>query len=250
MTIETDAQLEQLRVIGRIVANVLKQMMAHAEPGMTTAELDAIGAELLEREGARSAPQLAYGFPGATCISVNEEVAHGLPGVRVLQAGDMVNIDVSAEKDGFFADTGGSFVIPPVTPDKRRLCNATREALNNAIRQVRAGQPLNRIGKAIEQTAKQRGYRVIRNLCSHGVGASLHEYPEEIYGYYEPRDRRQLNEGMVITIEPFLSDRNRHVEDGDDGWTLLGAPGSLSAQYEHSLVVTRGAPIILTQPSA
>lgn len=250
MTIETDAQLQQLRVIGRIVANVLKQMMARAEPGMTTAELDAIGAELLEREGARSAPQLAYGFPGATCISVNEEVAHGLPGVRVLRAGDMVNIDVSAEKDGFFADTGGSFVIPPVTPDKRRLCNATREALNNAIRQVRAGQPLNRIGKAIEQTAKQRGYRVIRNLCSHGVGASLHEYPEEIYGYYEPRDRRQLSEGMVITIEPFLSDRNRHVEDGDDGWTLLGAPGSLSAQYEHSLVVTRGAPIILTQPSA
>ncbi|HEX6929650.1 MAG TPA: M24 family metallopeptidase, partial [Gammaproteobacteria bacterium] len=152
MTIENERQLEKLRVIGRIVANVLQRMMRHAEPGMTTAELDACGAMLLEQEGARSAPQLAYNFPGATCISVNEEVAHGIPGARVLQPGDMVNVDVSAEKDGFFADTGGSFVIPPVSADRQRLCAATREALNNAMREARAGQPLNRIGKAIEQT--------------------------------------------------------------------------------------------------
>lgn len=249
MTIENEQQLEKLRDIGRIVANVLARMMRHAEPDMTTAELDAYGAKLLELEGARSAPQLAYGFPGATCISVNEEVAHGIPGVRALQPGDMVNVDVSAEKDGFFADTGGSFVIPPVSEEKRRLCFATREALTNAIQEARAGQPLNRIGKAIEQTAKRKGFRVITNLCSHGVGGALHEEPEEIYGYFEPRDRRVLKEGMVITIEPFLSNRNREVTDGGDGWTLVGRPGSLSAQYEHSMVITRGQPIILTQPT-
>lgn len=248
MTIENEQQLEKLRVIGRIVANVLRDMMQHARPGMTTAELDAYGAALLERAGARSAPQITYGFPGATCISVNEEVAHGIPGARVLQAGDMVNVDVSAEKDGFFADTGGSFAIPPLSNEKQRLCFATREALANAMQEARAGKPLNRIGKAIEQTAKRKGFRVITNLCSHGVGGALHEYPEEIYGYYEPRDRRVLKEGMVITIEPFLSDRNREVEDGGDGWTLVGRPGSISAQYEHTMVITRGAPIVLTQP--
>lgn len=250
MTIENEQQLEKLRIIGRIVADVLQKMMRHAESGMTTAELDAFGAQLLEREGARSAPQLTYGFPGATCISVNEEVAHGMPGSRVLQAGDMVNVDVSAEKDGYFADTGGSFVIPPGSPEKRRLCFATREALDNAMREARAGQPLNRIGKAIEQTAKRKGFRVITNLCSHGVGGALHEEPEEIFGYFEPRDRRMLKEGMVITIEPFLSDRNREVMDSGDGWTLVGKPGSLSAQYEHTMVITRGQPIVLTQPAA
>ncbi|HEX7048279.1 MAG TPA: type I methionyl aminopeptidase [Gammaproteobacteria bacterium] len=249
MTVENDEQLEKLRVIGRIVANVLQRMMHHSEPGMTTAELDAFGAKLLEHEGARSAPQLTYGFPGATCISVNEEVAHGMPGARVLQAGDVVNVDVSAEKDGYFGDTGGSFVIPPVTPEKQRLCFATREALNNAMREARAGEPLNRIGKAIEQTAKRKGFRVITNLCSHGVGGALHEEPEEIYGYFEPRDDRVLHEGMVITIEPFLSNRNRFVEESGDGWTLIGKAGSISAQYEHSMVITRGQPIVLTQPT-
>ena len=250
MTIENDQQLQKLRIIGRIVANVLRDMQNAAEPGMTTAELDAIGAQLLERQGAQSAPQLAYGFPGATCISVNDEVAHGVPGERVLQPGDVVNVDVSAEKDGFFADTGGSFVIPPISNEKRRLCFATREALNNAINVARAGRPLNRIGKAIEQTAKNKGFKVIRNLCSHGVGSALHEEPEEIYGYYEPLDARVLHEGLVITIEPFLSDRNREVVDSGDGWTLVGKPGSISAQYEHTMVITRGKPLLLTVPSA
>lgn len=246
MTVETAEQLEKLKVIGRIVARVLQQMQQQAEPGMTTAELDAIGEKLLTDAGAQPAPRLAYGFPGATCISVNEEVAHGIPGSRVIAAGDLVNVDVSAEKGGYFADTGGSFIIPPEAPAKLRLCNATREALNNAISKARAGMPLNGIGKAIQKTAKQRGYRVIENLCSHGVGASLHEEPTEIYGYFEPSDRRMLHEGMVITIEPFLSDCNRAVFDSGDGWTLVGKPGSISAQYEHSMVITRGEPILLT----
>src|SRR5690606_18473918 len=149
MTVENDEQLEKLRVIGRIVANVLRDMQQATEPGMTTAELDAIGAKLLEAQGARSAPRITYDFPGATCISVNEEAAHGIPGERVLQPGDLVNVDVSAEKDGYYADTGGSFIIPPVSPSRERICRATRDALEAAISVARAGQRLNRIGKAI-----------------------------------------------------------------------------------------------------
>ena len=246
MTIETDHDLQQLKRIGRSVAQILRDMIARAEPGMTTRELDAIGRELFEAHGARSAPQLAYGFPGYTCISINEEAAHGIPGDRVIQPGDVVNIDVSAERDGYFADTGGTFVMPPSTPQKDLLCHATRLALSNALTKARAGQPLNGIGKAIQKVAKEKGFKVIRNLCSHGVGRALHEEPGEIPGYYDPHDRRQLHNGMVITIEPFLSTRSTYASETGDGWTLAGEPGNFSAQYEHTLVITRGKPLLMT----
>ncbi|TGD71717.1 type I methionyl aminopeptidase [Mangrovimicrobium sediminis] len=246
MTIETDRDLAALRRIGRIVASTLQTMMQRAEPGMTTAELDAIGRDLLAAQGANSAPRRDYGFPGYTCISVNEEAAHGVPGARVLCAGDLVNIDVSAELDGYYADTGGSFALPPTDPLKERLLGATRSALGAACRAARHDQPLNGIGRAITRVARDRGFRVMRNLCSHGVGRSLHEEPGEIPGYYEPRDRRRLHEGLVITIEPFLSTKSRMAHEAADGWTLVGAAGNLSAQFEHTMVITRGRPILLT----
>jgi len=246
MTIENESDVLALRRIGRIVSSVLAEMLAAVEPGMTTQELDALGGRLLAQHGARSAPRLTYNFPGETCISINEEAAHGIPGSRVIAAGDVVNIDVSAELDGYFADTGGTTVVPPVTPLKTRLCHATRTALDSALRVARAGQPINQIGRVIEKVADQYGFRVIENLGSHGVGRALHEEPGDILGYYERRDRRVLKEGMVITIEPFLSTRSRVVHEADDGWTLCGAPGNLSAQYEHTLIVTRGAPIVVT----
>jgi methionyl aminopeptidase len=246
MTIETAQELEGLRTIGRIVATVMQQMMDHAEPGMSTAELDAYGGELLEHYGARSAPRLAYNFPGHTCISINEEAAHGIPGTRIIAAGDLVNVDVSAELGGYYADTGGSFVVPPIAPAKQRICDSTKLALRRAMQTARAGRPLNHIGRAIEKTAKEKGYRVIKNLCSHGVGRSLHEEPKEIPGYFVPQDRRVLQEGQVITIEPFLSTKTRYVSEAADGWTLVGQRGNLSAQYEHTMVITRGEPIILT----
>ena len=248
MTIETDSDILGLQRIGGIVASVLQQMLDAAEPGMRTRELDALGAALLARHGARSAPQLAYGFPGATCISINEEAAHGIPGERVIQRGDVLNIDVSAELDGYFADTGGTRVVPPTNAVKTRLCHATRTALAQAMQAARAGQPLNGIGRAIERTARSHGFRVIENLGSHGVGRALHEAPEHIPGTYEPGDRRVLQAGMVITIEPFLSTRSRVVHEADDGWTLRGAPGNLSAQYEHTMIITHGAPLVVTQP--
>ncbi|MBX3707739.1 MAG: type I methionyl aminopeptidase [Pseudomonadales bacterium] len=247
MTIETQDDIVALQRIGRIVASTLQYMLDAAEPGMTTRELDLIGERLLAEHGASPAPRITYDFPGATCISINEEAAHGIPGERIIRAGDVLNVDVSAELGGYFADTGGTTVVPPVTPQKTRLCHAARTALARAMQCARADQPLNRIGGAIERTAKTYGFRVIENLGSHGTGRALHEAPEHIPGYFDPSDRRVLREGMVITIEPFLSTKSRFVTELADGWTLAGARGNLSAQYEHTMIITRGAPIVVTQ---
>jgi methionyl aminopeptidase len=246
MTIETQDDVIALKRIGRIVSLVLRQMLDAAEPGMTTRELDLLGERLLDEHGARSAPRLTYNFPGATCISINEEAAHGIPGDRVIRAGDVLNIDVSAELGGYFADTGGTRVVPPTTPQKTRLCHATRTALDEAMKSARAGMPINGIGAAIERTAKAYGFKVIENLGSHGVGRALHEEPEHIAGYCDPADRRLLEEGMVITIEPFLSTKSRIVSETGDGWTLAGVRGNLSAQYEHTMIITQAAPIVVT----
>lgn len=247
MTIETDDDVAALKRIGSIVSSVLQDMLEAAEPGMTTRELDQLGERLLARHGARSAPKLSYNFPGSTCISINEEAAHGIPGSRVLQPGDVVNVDVSAELDGYFADTGGTTVVPPTNPTKTRLCHATRTALERAMKQARAGQPINGIGAAIQGVAKTYGFRIIENLGSHGVGRALHEAPEHIPGYFDPQDARILTEGMVITIEPFLSTKSRVVTEAPDGWTLVGAQGNLSAQYEHTMIITRAEPIVVTR---
>ncbi|HEY5755158.1 MAG TPA: type I methionyl aminopeptidase [Steroidobacter sp.] len=247
MTIENQKDLDGLRRIGRIVSLVLQDMLEKIEPGMTTAELDAFGAGRLASHGARSAPQITYNFPGATCISVNEEAAHGIPGARRIEKADVVNVDVSAELDGYFADTGGTRVVPPAADVDLRLCQATRVALESAMHAARAGERINQIGKAIERVAKQHRFQVIRNLGSHGVGRALHEEPGHIAGFYVPNDRRVLREGMVITIEPFLSTRTTMVEQAADGWTLFGPPGTRSAQYEHTMVITRGDPIVITR---
>lgn len=247
MSIETQDDVAALERIGRIVSLVLREMLAAAEPGMTTRELDSLGERLLARHGARSAPRLTYGFPGSTCISINEEAAHGVPGDRVIRAGDVLNVDVSAELGGYFADTGGTKVVPPTNPRKTRLCHAARTALEQAMKRARAGQPINGIGSAIQGTARTYGFEIIENLGSHGVGRALHEPPEHIPGYFDPTDRRVLREGMVITIEPFLSTRSRVVTETSDGWTLVGAPGNLSAQYEHTMIITKGKPIVVTR---
>lgn len=231
---------------GRVVARVRDAMLDAIEPGMTTAELDKLGSELFDRFGARSAPRITYNFPGATCISINEEAAHGIPGQREIQAGDIVNVDVSAELDGYFADTGGTIVVPPVSNLKARLCHASQLALTRALEEVRAGAAINRIGKAIQSTAKSHGFKVIRNLAGHGVGRSLHEEPEDIVGYYDHRDTRRLRLGQVIAIEPFLSTKSTYVTEEADGWTLVGDPRNFSAQFEHTIIVTKGAPIIAT----
>ena len=249
MTVETEKDLNGLQRIGRIVADCLKSMGNSIEPGMTTRELDELGEKFLNHYGARSAPKLTYGFPGTTCISINHEIAHGLPSERKIAAGDLVNIDVSAELDGFFADTGGTFITPPTNESKERICNATRLALQAAIDQAKAGRPLNVIGRAIEQTANRHSLTIIKNLGSHGVGRALHEEPKFIAPFFDPNDRRRLREGMVITIEPFLSTGAREAIEADDGWTLYTATRYLTAQYEHTMVITKGQPLIVTLAS-
>ncbi|MES3036567.1 MAG: type I methionyl aminopeptidase [Bdellovibrionota bacterium] len=249
MSINSEKDLEGLRKVGRVVARCLQHMQSKLEPGITTRELDFIGGQFLALHGARSAPKLTYNFPGHTCISVNEEAAHGIPGAKILKAGDLVNIDVSAEIDGYFADTGGSAIIPPELKLHQQICAVAKRALENAMVEARAGAKLNRIGYAIESEAIRNGFTVIENIGSHGVGRALHEDPGFIPGYYDMRDKRVLKRNQVITIEPFISSGAREVVENGDGWTLVTSPGIFTAQYEHTIVITKGMPLIMTLPA-
>lgn len=247
MTISNDDELQALREIGRIVADTLAIMGKALEPGMTTAELDAIGRANLERHGARSAPETCYGFPASTCISVNEEVAHGIPGERRITAGDLVNIDVSAEKRGFYSDTGASFAVPPVDRRVEKLCRDGKRALWAGIAQVGAGKKLSGIGQAVGRFAEKNGYTLVRNLASHGIGRSLHEEPTEVATWPDRSERRIMEKGLVFTVEPFLSlgaDWAEHMEG--DRWTLYSEPRAPTVQYEHTLVATPSGPLVLT----
>jgi len=246
MTIGSEEELEKLKTAGRVVARTLAAMGKALEPGITTRELDQLGRRMLEEAGARSAPELTYNFPGATCISVGPDVAHGIPDDRRVAAGDLINIDVSAEVDGFFADTGASFAVPPTTPKVERLCRDGRRALWSGIRAVRAGGELAAVGRSIQQFADRNGYTLVRNLASHGVGAALHEEPTEIATWHDKSERRRIHDGLVFTIEPFLSLGADWVEETGDGWTLRPPGGQPTVQYEHTLVATPRGPVVLT----
>ncbi len=246
MTIRNKEDLAKLQKVGRITAETLIRMKEFAVPGISTEELDRIGFEYFSKFGAKSAPQLMYKFPGKTCISLNTEIAHGIPNHRILKEGDLVNIDVSLELDGYFADTGASLIVGTDHRNLGKLLEVSSEALRLALGKVKTGERLNSIGKTIEATAKQNGFKVIRTLCGHGVGKSLHEEPFDIYNYYEPRDRRILKSGQVIAVETFVSTGAQGFVEDSDGWTLRTPDGSFTAQFEHSVVVTELGPIILT----
>ncbi|HKP63425.1 MAG TPA: type I methionyl aminopeptidase [Polyangiales bacterium] len=246
MSIEGPDDLEGLRRIGAIVARARDAILQEVRAGITTADLDEVGRDVLLSHHARSAPQLAYNFPGYTCISVNDALAHGIPSKKqVLREGDLVNVDVSAELDGYWADTGASAPVGTVAPRLRQLLWTTREAQAEAMQQARAGQPLNRIGSVIEKRAKKHGFRVVRTLGGHGVGRHIHE-PPHVSNVYEAKDKTVLWEGLVLTIEPFLTMRATDVIESDDGWTLRTPDGSVGAQFEHTFVVTKDRPIVLT----
>lgn len=246
MSVSDKNDLIGLQNVGRVVSQILYEMKKSVRPGMTTKELDYIGEKLFKMHGARSAPQLTYGFPGYTCISLNHEAAHGIPGNKVIKAGDLVNIDVSAELDGYFADTGHSFQVPPYNQELLNLCRYTKKVLNRVISKLKANMRVNEIGKIIQKEARKGGYVTIKNLCSHGVGRALHEEPKEILNYYDKRDTRRLEDGMVITIEPFLSTGDEFVIEKQDGWTLETPNRSYSAQHEHTMVITKHKPIVVT----
>jgi methionyl aminopeptidase len=246
MTAESELDIKYLKAIGRVVAGALKKMMKHAKPGISTAELDNIGKEFLEKEGAKSAPQSMYNFPGATCISISPVIAHGIPNETILKEGELINIDVSAELDGYFADTGASMVISKRIPELEKLLDATKSALNKAVYAAKAGVLLNTIGKTIQDEAARKGYGVIYDLTGHGIGRKLHEQPSEIHNFHNPSDRRMLSEGLVLAVEPFLTTGKGHVVEKKDGWSLQTVDKTIAAQFEHTIIVTKNEPIILT----
>ena len=248
MIVKTAAELDALKEIGYICALTLKKMGEAVQSGISTAELDSIGREILRSHGARSAPIVSYQFPGYNCISVNEVVAHGIPSpTLILKEGDNVNIDVSACKNGFFSDNGATYAVGQVSAIKQKVIDCSKRALQKAIAVAVAGNPISFIGREAEAEAHRSSLFVIKNLTGHGVGHALHDKPDSIYNFYNKRDKRLLQAGMVLAIEPFISERDEFVLDAAaDGWTLRTAHNSIVAQFEHSIVVTENEPIILT----
>ncbi|HLO31664.1 MAG TPA: type I methionyl aminopeptidase [Anaerolineales bacterium] len=246
MTADSEKDLQALKAIGRICAETLRKMMEQVRAGMTTRELDEIGRTMLEAEGARSAPQVTYDFPAATCISVSPVIAHGIPNEHVLREGELIHIDVSAELDGYFADTGASLIVSKRERNLEKLLDATKATLAKALHAAKAGNPLNGIGRTVQNEARKRGYNVIYDLTGHGIGRNLHENPKEILNFYNPDDRRILNAGLVLAIEPFLTTGIGRVIQEKDGWSLRTLDKTIAAQFEHTIVVTKNEPIILT----
>jgi methionyl aminopeptidase len=246
MTADSQNDINSLKTIGRICAETLRKMMNATRPGMTTRELDEIGRAFLEAQGARSAPQVMYNFPGATCISVSPVIAHGIPDNHELREGELIHIDVSAELDGYYADTGASAIVSKRERNLEKLLDATKGTLTKALHAVKAGSPLNGIGRTVQNEARRRGFNVIYDLTGHGIGRKLHENPKEILNFYNPADRRILNEGLVLAIEPFLTTGIGRIVEEKDGWALRTMDRTIAAQFEHTIIVTKNEPIILT----
>lgn len=246
MVVQTNEELIAIQKISDIVAITLKEMREYARIGMTTKELDDYGAGILKDYGANSAPFVTYKFPGWTCISINNEMAHGIPSARVLKEGDLINIDVSAELNGFYGDNGGSFVLGEDINKKQKLVDTSIEALHNAISIIKGGVKISEIGRIIERTAKDKGYKVIKNLGGHGIGRGLHEEPDCILNYYDRYEHRRFQKNSVVAIETFITTDSTSVNTMKDGWTLVGNKGDFCVQHEHTVLVTSCKPIILT----
>lgn len=248
MSITNEQELIGMQKVSEAVAYTLKEMINYAQPGMTTKDLDEYGAKILSDFGAKSAPYLTYGFPGWTCISVNNEFCHGIPtDKRVLEEGDLINIDVSAELDGFWADNGGSFVIGKDIHQHQKLVDASKEILQKAIDTIKGGVKIADVGFLMENEAKKRGLKVIKNLAGHGVGRSLHEQPDELLNYKNRFDSRRFRKNSVVAIETFISTDSNLAVELKDRWTMVGNKGGYMAQHEHTIVVTDEKPIILTE---
>jgi methionyl aminopeptidase len=249
MSIESSADMDGMRQVGQITRRTLDVLEKQVRVGVSTADLDAIAETMFARYGARSAPALVYGFPGNALISVNDEIVHGVPGPRRLEHGDLVKLDVTVEKDGFVADAARTVVVGAGTDTARRLIACVRAAFRAGLAVARAGTRVNEIGRAVDQEVRRHGFNVVQGLSGHGVGRTIHEEPS-VPNQYDPWQRDVLTEGLVLTIEPMISAGSPRPVQGSDGWTLRTQDGSLSAHHEHTLVITRGAPIVLTRTAA
>jgi methionyl aminopeptidase len=245
VSIETADELEALKAAGRAVVAAIRAMRASVRPGISTGELDAIGARVFRTFGARSGPQLDFGFPGINCISVNDEAVHGIPGKRKLREGDLVKLDVTAELDGFYADACVSVPVGRPSQLATSLVGSAQRALSRAMDVAQAGTPLNSIGAAVERSVTADGYSVCSELIGHGIGRSLHE-PPNVPNHYVAALSQPLTEGLVLTIEPVVSAGTGAVRMTRDGWTVKTADAALSAHIEHTIVITNGRPLVLT----
>ena len=246
MTISNDQELEGMKHAGHVVARTLAALKSAVEPGITPAELDQMAGEVFARYGALSAPRLEYGAPVNVFISVNDDIVHGLPTTRPLAPGDVVKIDVTPNVHGYVSDAAITVAVPPVSPLASRLIACAEAAFAEALKNARAGRPLNAIGRAIETEVAQRGFTVLRELRGHGVGRAIHETPD-VPNFFHPRLRTPLHEGMVLAIEPMVSSgRSWRSKTRRDGWTLCTTDGGLAAHFEHTVMITGGMPVILT----
>jgi len=245
MSITSPGQFEKLRACGMIVGKALRAMAAVVRPSITTAELARIGSCVLAKHGARSSPPMVYGFPGDVCISINDEVVHGIPSGRVLQAGDLVKLDLTAELDGYHTDSAVSVEVPPARGQAHELARCAERAFRQALGAARSGNRTKDIGRAVEREARRRGFHVIKELGGHGIGRTIHE-PPAVPNYADFSAQHILTEGLVITIEPIIAAGTGEVALDEDRWTYRTIDGSLSAHYEHTLVIARGEPILLT----
>jgi methionyl aminopeptidase len=245
MSIQSQADWDGLRAAALVARLTLDAMASHVAAGVTTGDLERIAARLFVEHGARSAPALVYGFPGTVLISVNDEIVHGIPGDRRVQQGDLVKLDVTVEKDGYIADAARTVIVGKGSPAAQRLVACAEAAFAAALPVARVGTMVNEVSRAVEREVARWGFTVVRGLTGHGVGRTIHEAPE-VPNEYNPRQRDVLTEGLVITIEPMISAGSRRAVQTGDGWTIRTHDGSLSAHYEHTLVITRGAPVVLT----
>jgi methionyl aminopeptidase len=245
VSINTPEELASMRAAGEIVRRMLEAMKQAVRPGVTTAELDEVGGRVMREHGAQSAPQLVYKFPGVNCISVNDEAVHGIPGERIVNEGDLVKLDVTVEKDGFMADAAITVPVGEVPEESERLIACAEEAFSKAMLVARAGFRVSDIGRAVEKEVRRNGFSVIRDLGGHGIGRTIHE-PPRIPNFPDPQANQILTEGLVITVEPIIAAGSGRAIVAKDGWTVLTADHRPSAHYEHTLVITKGEPILLT----
>jgi len=245
MSINGPEELAGMRAAGAVVRLMLSAMKNAVREGITTAELDEVGAGVMRRHGAQSAPALVYHFPGVNCISVNEEAVHGIPGNRQLEGGDLVKLDVTVEKDGFMADAAITVPVGEVTDERQRLMACAERAFDKAMRVARAGFRVSEIGRAVEREVRRSGFSVIRDLGGHGIGRTIHEEPW-VPNFADPEANQVLTEGLVITVEPIIAAGSGRAFVAPDKWTVVTADHRPSAHYEHTLVITKGAPMLLT----
>jgi methionyl aminopeptidase len=245
VSIDRPEELAGMRAAGRVVRLMLEAMRRAVRPSITTAELDEVGAKVMRENGARSAPALVYQFPGVNCISVNEEAVHGIHGERSLQDGGLVKLDVTVEKDGFMADAAITVPVGTVSDEKQRLIASAERAFRKAMVVAREGFRISEIGRVIENEVRRSRFSVIRELGGHGIGRTIHEEPR-VPNYADPQANQILTEGLVITVEPIIAAGSDRAVTARNGWALCTADRRPSAHYEHTLVVTRGRPILLT----